>query len=96
MKDEIISAMNKRELERVETIIRLLEEHVVRAMTGDKMACFMTCDECGEDYLVDDKFLPEPDIEHQTICRRCFELYHRDAELEEQRRDAYRQAKERM
>ena len=91
MKDKIISGM----LGNTKKLIELLETHIKKGL-GAKVPYFMTCDECGKDYLVDDGYLPEPDIKFQTICRRCFELYHRDAELEEQRRDAYRQAKERM
>ncbi len=51
MKDEIVSAMNtEKNLCNLEELIRLLEEHIIKAMTGGKMAYFMTCDECGEDY----------------------------------------------
>ena len=39
------------------------------------MPYFLTCEECDKDYLCHDDFRPEPDIEYQTVCPRCFDLY---------------------
>ena len=46
------------------------------------MPYFLTCEECDKDYLCHDDFRREPDIEYQTVCPRCFDLYYRAAEEE--------------
>ena len=92
IKDEIVSAMNKSTLGNTEKLIQILEELMIARMTGGKMPYFMTCDECGEDYLVADEFVPEPDIDYQTICQRCFNINYRATDEEKQKREAYRQA----
>ena len=57
------------------------------------MPYFMNCDECGEDYLCDDAFIPDPDCDYQTCCQRCFDLCYRATDEEKQRREAYRRAR---
>lgn len=64
------------------------------------MATFLTCEECGQDYLVPDEhgtggpFAPDPDDENVTACcQRCFDLCYRATELEKQKREAYRIAR---
>ena len=63
------------------------------------MPAFLTCDECGKDYLVPDEHLtgffspPDDDDEFSTTCPRCFDLCYRATDEEKQRREAYRQAR---
>ena len=58
------------------------------------MPYFMTCDQCGRDFLCHDDFRPEPDIDYETVCQRCFDLCYRATEIEKQKHEAYRQARE--
>ena len=54
------------------------------------MPAFLTCDECGKDYLVPDEIaeqIPDADDEFSTTCQRCFDLCYRATELEKQRRE---------
>ena len=60
------------------------------------MPAFLTCTECGKDYLVPDEWvtrMPDEDDKFATTCQRCFDLNYRATELEKQKREAYRHAR---